>query len=134
LINRAQQQLGSPIDRSKLLAPIGRVITFDETTRTLSRLTAHEVMIAVDAMLGNKTVLMIAHLPITLKVYDWIVMMVRGHEGHVGTSDRLAVRNEGSVKKQSRYLINEKTKTQPCYRRQCRTKRKHISVELVESK
>jgi len=54
------------------------LIVFDEATSALDNLTEAEVMAAIDALPGDKTVLMIAHRLSTVKRCDRIVVMERG--------------------------------------------------------
>lgn len=54
------------------------LIVFDEATSALDTLTEREVMMAVDALPGEKTVLMIAHRLSTVKRCDRILVLDRG--------------------------------------------------------
>lgn len=54
------------------------LIVFDEATSALDNLTESEVMAAVDALPGDKTVVMIAHRLSTVKKCDRIVVMESG--------------------------------------------------------
>jgi ATP-binding cassette, subfamily B, bacterial PglK len=54
------------------------LIVFDEATSALDNLTESEVMEAIDALPGDKTVLMIAHRLSTVKRCDRIVVMEKG--------------------------------------------------------
>ena len=54
------------------------LIVFDEATSALDNMTEREVMSAIEALPGDKTLLMIAHRLSTVKVCDRIVVMERG--------------------------------------------------------
>lgn len=54
------------------------VIVFDEATSALDNLTEREVMASIDALPGDKTILMIAHRLTTVKACDRIVVMEQG--------------------------------------------------------
>jgi len=54
------------------------LIVFDEATSALDNLTEAEVMAAIDALPGDKTVVMIAHRLSTVKRCDRIVVMEKG--------------------------------------------------------
>lgn len=54
------------------------LIVFDEATSALDNLTEREVMAAIDALPGDKTVLMIAHRLSTVRRCDRIVVLDRG--------------------------------------------------------
>jgi len=54
------------------------LIVFDEATSALDNLTEQEVMDAIDALPGDKTVLMIAHRLSTVKRCDRIIVLDRG--------------------------------------------------------
>ena len=54
------------------------LIVFDEATSALDNLTEREVMAAIEALPGDKTILMIAHRLSTVKVCDRIVVMQDG--------------------------------------------------------
>lgn len=54
------------------------LIVFDEATSALDNLTEREVMGAIDALPGDKTVLMIAHRLSTVKRCDRIIVMEKG--------------------------------------------------------
>jgi ABC-type multidrug transport system fused ATPase/permease subunit len=55
------------------------LIVFDEATSALDNLTEAEVIEAIDALPGDKTVLMIAHRLTTVKRCDRIIMLDKGH-------------------------------------------------------
>ena len=65
------------------------LIVFDEATSALDNLTEHEVMTAIGALPGDKTVLMIAHRLSTVKVCDRIVILEKGSVEGIGTWDDL---------------------------------------------
>ena len=69
------------------------LIVFDEATSALDNLTEREVMTSIDALPGDKTILMIAHRLSTVKVCDRIVVMDRGQVAGVGPWDELVSRN-----------------------------------------
>ena len=54
------------------------MIVFDEATSALDNLTEREVMAAIDALPGDKTVLMIAHRLSTVKSCDRIIVLDKG--------------------------------------------------------
>ena len=66
------------------------LIIFDEATSALDNLTEREVMSAIDALPGDKTVLMIAHRLSTVKRCDRIIVLDKGQLvgcDNVGYSD-----------------------------------------------
>jgi ABC-type multidrug transport system fused ATPase/permease subunit len=65
------------------------LIVLDEATSALDGLTEREVMEAIDALPGEKTVVMIAHRLSTLRRCDRIVMLEAGRIVAVGPWDRL---------------------------------------------
>lgn len=65
------------------------LIVFDEATSALDNLTEREVMAAIDALPGDKTVLMIAHRLSTVQRCDRIVVMKRGRVVGFGGWDSL---------------------------------------------
>src|SRR6056297_1922482 len=69
------------------------LIVFDEATSALDNLTEREVMASIEALPGDKTILMIAHRLSTVKVCDRIVVMERGKVADVGSWDELVARN-----------------------------------------
>ena len=69
------------------------LIVFDEATSALDTLTEREVMDAIKALPGEKTVLMIAHRLSTLKVCDRIVVMEAGDVAGMGPWEDLVTRN-----------------------------------------
>ncbi|TQE93854.1 MAG: ATP-binding cassette domain-containing protein, partial [Spiribacter salinus] len=69
------------------------LIVFDEATSALDNLTEREVMTSIDALPGDKTILMIAHRLSTVKVCDRIVVMERGEVAGVGSWEDLVERN-----------------------------------------
>lgn len=69
------------------------LIVFDEATSALDNLTEREVMKAIEALPGDKTVMMIAHRLSTVKVCDRIVVLDNGCVAGVGPWSELATRN-----------------------------------------
>lgn len=69
------------------------LIVFDEATSALDNMTEREVMSAIEALPGDKTILMIAHRLSTVKVCDQIVVMEAGAVSGVGTWDELMKSN-----------------------------------------
>lgn len=61
------------------------LIVFDEATSALDNMTEREVMAAIEALPGDKTILMIAHRLSTVKVCDRIIMMDAGRVTGVGS-------------------------------------------------
>ena len=70
------------------------LIVFDEATSALDNLTENEVMAAIDALPGDKTVLMIAHRLSTVKRCDRIVVMEGGRMVGCDGWDMLMTNNE----------------------------------------
>ncbi len=66
------------------------LIVFDEATSALDNLTEREVMSAIRALPGDKTILMIAHRLSTVKECDRIVLMNRGQIEGLGSWSELA--------------------------------------------
>ena len=71
------------------------LIVFDEATSALDNLTEREVMTAIDALPGDKTVLMIAHRLSTIRNADKIVVLQEGAVAEQGTHDELLANPEG---------------------------------------
>ena len=65
------------------------LIVFDEATSALDNLTESEVMSAIDALPGDKTVLMIAHRLSTVERCDRILVLDQGRVAGSGTWDSL---------------------------------------------
>src|SRR6056297_2130337 len=65
------------------------LIVFDEATSALDNLTEQEVMTAIDALPGDKTVLMIAHRLSTVKRCDRIIVLDQGRLVGLGSWDSL---------------------------------------------
>lgn len=70
------------------------LIVFDEATSALDNLTESEVMAAVDALPGDKTVLMIAHRLSTVRRCDRIVVLEKGRVVGCDNWDALMNTNE----------------------------------------
>lgn len=69
------------------------VIVFDEATSALDNLTERDVMAAVGALQGAKTIIMIAHRLSTVKICDRIVVLDRGRQVGEGSFDELSRSN-----------------------------------------
>lgn len=69
------------------------MIVFDEATSALDNLTEREVMAAIDALPGDKTVLMIAHRLSTVKRCDRIIVLDKGQLVGCDTWDALMADN-----------------------------------------
>lgn len=69
------------------------LIVFDEATSALDNLTEREVMASIEALPGDKTILMIAHRLTTVKVCDRIVVMERGRVTGCDSWDALIATN-----------------------------------------
>jgi ATP-binding cassette, subfamily B, bacterial PglK len=65
------------------------IIVFDEATSALDNLTEQEVVKAIGALIGTKTILLIAHRISTVKNCDQILVMERGRMVGLGTYDML---------------------------------------------
>ena len=70
------------------------LIVFDEATSALDNLTEREVMAAIDALPGDKTVLMIAHRLSTVQRCDRIIVLDQGRLVGLGPWDTLMKENE----------------------------------------
>ncbi|MGM0660991.1 MAG: ABC transporter ATP-binding protein [Pseudomonadota bacterium] len=70
------------------------LIVFDEATSALDNLTEREVMAAIDALPGDKTVLMIAHRLSTVRRCDRIIVLDQGRLVGIGPWDTLMSENE----------------------------------------
>ena len=69
------------------------LIVFDEATSALDNLTEAEVIEAIDALPGDKTVLMIAHRLTTVKRCDRIIVLDKGHIVGCDSWDELLASN-----------------------------------------
>ncbi|MEO1775683.1 MAG: ABC transporter ATP-binding protein [Pseudomonadota bacterium] len=69
------------------------LIVFDEATSALDNLTEAEVMASIEALPGDKTIMMIAHRLSTVKVCDRILVMDAGRVAGIGTWDELIADN-----------------------------------------
>ena len=67
------------------------LIVFDEATSALDNLTEREVMQAINALPGDKTIVMIAHRLSTVRACDRIVVLSEGRVAAVGTWEELMV-------------------------------------------
>lgn len=70
------------------------LIVFDEATSALDNLTERDVMKAIEALPGSKTVIMIAHRMNTVKACDRILVLNKGQLVGLGSWDELASSNE----------------------------------------
>lgn len=70
------------------------LIVFDEATSALDNLTEAEVMSAIDALPGDKTVIMIAHRLSTVRTCDRIVVLHRGQIVGFDNWKNLSAENE----------------------------------------
>jgi len=70
------------------------LILFDEATSALDNLTEADVMAAIEALPGDKTVLIIAHRLSTVRRCDRILMLDRGRIVGNGSWDELQAENE----------------------------------------
>jgi len=70
------------------------LIVFDEATSALDNLTERDVMAAIDALPGDKTVLMIAHRLSTVRRCDRIIVLDKGRLAGIGPWDTLIKENE----------------------------------------
>lgn len=69
------------------------LIVFDEATSALDNLTEKEVMHSIDALPGNKTVILIAHRLSTLEKCSRLIVMDHGRVVGVGTWDEMLASN-----------------------------------------
>jgi len=69
------------------------VLVFDEATSALDNATEREITAAIDALVGQKTVVIIAHRMTTVRNCDLIVYLVDGRIADVGRYDELLSRN-----------------------------------------
>ncbi len=69
------------------------LIVFDEATSALDNLTEAEVMEAIEALPGDKTVVMIAHRLSTVRKCDRIVVMEKGRISGIGSWGELMAEN-----------------------------------------
>ena len=70
-----------------------QLILFDEATSALDNLTEREVMDAIDALPGDKTILMIAHRLSTVRKCDKIIVLEQGRLVGFGPWDQLYATN-----------------------------------------
>ncbi|MGY6409992.1 MAG: ABC transporter ATP-binding protein [Alkalilacustris sp.] len=69
------------------------LIVFDEATSALDNLTEREVMQAIEALPGDKTIVMIAHRLSTVRGCDRIIVLSEGQLAAVGPWDELMARS-----------------------------------------
>jgi ABC-type multidrug transport system fused ATPase/permease subunit len=69
------------------------LIIFDEATSALDNLTEREVMAAIEAVPGNKTILMIAHRLSTIQTCDRILVLDQGRIVGIGPWSELIERS-----------------------------------------
>ena len=70
------------------------VLVFDEATSALDRQTEREIADAIDALRGERTVLVIAHRMATVRTCDRLVLMEAGRVVAVGRYEELAASSE----------------------------------------
>lgn len=70
------------------------LIVFDEATSALDNLTEREVMGAIEALPGDKTIIMIAHRLSTVRSCDKIILLKNGQVAAVGDWDTLICDSE----------------------------------------
>jgi ABC-type multidrug transport system fused ATPase/permease subunit len=69
------------------------VLVFDEATSELDNLTELEIAAEIDALAGEKTIIVIAHRMTSVRNCDVIVFLVEGRVADIGTYDELLERN-----------------------------------------
>jgi ABC-type multidrug transport system fused ATPase/permease subunit len=69
------------------------VLVFDEATSELDNLTELEIAAEIDALSGEKTIVVIAHRMTSVRNCDVIVFLVEGRVADMGTYDELLERN-----------------------------------------
>jgi ATP-binding cassette, subfamily B, bacterial PglK len=69
------------------------VLVFDEATSELDNLTESEIAAEIDALSGDKTIVVIAHRMTTVRNCDVIVFLVEGRIADLGSYDELLARN-----------------------------------------
>jgi ABC-type multidrug transport system fused ATPase/permease subunit len=69
------------------------VLIFDEATSELDNQTEREITAAIDALAGQKTIIIIAHRITTVRNCDFIVFLVEGLVADVGSYEELLARN-----------------------------------------
>ena len=69
------------------------VIIFDEATSALDNLTERDVMAAVGALQGTKTIIMIAHRLTTVQMCDQIILLDKGRKIAQGNFEELSENN-----------------------------------------
>jgi len=69
------------------------VLIFDEATSALDTVTEREVMRAVNALQGQKTILIVAHRVSTVQACDRIVVLEAGHIVEIGAPEALKARS-----------------------------------------
>lgn len=69
-------------------------IVFDEATSALDNLTERELIRAVEALPGDKTLMMIAHRLSTVKVCDRIVVLDKGRIAAIGPWEQILAEND----------------------------------------
>ena len=69
------------------------VIVFDEATSALDNLTERDVMAAVGALQGTKTIIIIAHRLTTVQMCDRIMLLDKGRKTAEGTFKDLSENN-----------------------------------------
>jgi ATP-binding cassette, subfamily B, bacterial PglK len=70
------------------------VLIFDEATSELDNITELEISAAIEALAGQKTIVIIAHRMTTVRNCGQIVFLVDGRVADIGRYDELAARNQ----------------------------------------
>jgi ABC-type bacteriocin/lantibiotic exporter with double-glycine peptidase domain len=70
------------------------VLLFDEATSALDNLTEQSVMSTLRTLMGEKTIILVAHRLTTLRLCDQIILLENGRISHQGTYEELLVRSE----------------------------------------
>jgi ATP-binding cassette subfamily C protein len=78
---------------ARALYPRPAMLILDEATSELDNLTEREIGAAIDALAGQKTILIVAHRMTTVRNCDVIVFLVEGRIADMGRYDELVARN-----------------------------------------